>query len=156
MIKIIRKISTVQRSTAFLTALVLMLSACSPDKDVKSAIRIKAKDNLNFAGLTYAVQNSVVTVKGRCATKESKSKAIAEIKDIHPVDSVIDQIEIKPFSIDSSLALKQEIDSIIVKYPSVMAEVTHGKVRLSGKTARKKLPELYASVQKVLNKGTYH
>lgn len=94
------------RQLAYLIIFTLMLSACEKDKSLKSAIWVNAKDNLNFANLSYKVENAVVTLKGRCASAESKSKAIAQIKDIWLVDSVIDQIQLQSFSPNPHLKLK--------------------------------------------------
>ena len=134
-----------------MASIYLIATGCSRDEGIKGAIRIKAKDNLYFAGVMYSVDHSIVTLTGKCPTKESRDKVALAVKDIGKVDSVINQITLGAVSIDNSLVLKQKLDSVLVKYPQIVADVNKTKVRLTGRLPSKNEPELFATVRGLLD-----
>ena len=121
------------------------IMSCKPesiDKDIKTQLAVKAKTELNYAGLQYTVSNGILTLGGKCPTEKAKNELIREVEGIAGVKQVIDQIQIAPVLIGTDYALKSAVDSVLAKYPSAMAHVQDSSVTLTGQVKAKQLQNL--------------
>jgi len=113
-----------------------MMSGCREgirDEEIKADLTMKAKEDLNFAGVQFYVENAQVTLSGSCPTLKSRALLIQKIKAIHVVDTIINNLEIAPVVLTTTFGLKQDVDSILSKYPTVTALVTDSIVVIKGK-----------------------
>ena len=113
-----------------------MMSGCREgirDEEIKADLTMKAKEDLNFAGVQFYVENAQVTLSGSCPTLKSRALLIQKIKAIHVVDTIINNLEIAPVVLTTTFGLKQDVDSILSKYPTVTALVTDSIVGIKGK-----------------------
>lgn len=121
--------------------LILMMAFCgckTPDKDIHADIAGKAKEDLNFAGLQYTVDNGVVNVTGNCPSLDAFKKVKQKMSNIHVVKAVNYNVTIAPVVMDMSTPVKSKVDSILSNYPQVMAVVNPSEVTLKGKTTLQK------------------
>jgi osmotically-inducible protein OsmY len=137
---------------AALSFLVLPMVSCNQqarDKEIKADITVKAKEDVNFAGVQFTVENGRVTLLGSCPTLKSRAMLRQKLKTIHVIDSVDDRLQIAPVTIGSSFAVKQQVDSVLASYPTVTATVSDNAVALLGSISKKELGKLLESVGKV-------
>jgi hypothetical protein len=128
------------------------LLACSQaklDKEIKADLVTKAKTDVNFAGVSYTVDEGVVTLTGACSSAKAKSEAEKTVKSINIVKSVNNQIVIAPVIMNADFPLKQSVDSILATYPSVQANVAQQMVTLTGKTTTQEVDKLLPAIQKL-------
>jgi osmotically-inducible protein OsmY len=137
---------------AALSFLVLPMVSCNQqarDQEIKADITVKAKEDVNFAGVQFTVENGRVTLLGSCPTLKSRAMLRQKLKTIHVIDSVDDRLQIAPVTIGSSFAVKQQVDSVLASYPTVTATVSDNAVALLGSISKKELGKLLESVGKV-------
>ena len=126
-----------------------MMSGCREgirDEEIKADLTMKAKEDLNFAGVQFYVENAQVTLSGSCPTLKSRALLIQKIKAIHVVDTIINNLEIAPVVLTTTFGLKQDVDSILSKYPTVMALVTDSIVVIKGKVKDQERGKLLRSL----------
>jgi hypothetical protein len=141
---------------AFCLAIPAMIG-CSQqarDQQIKADITVKAKEDVNFAGVRFTVQNSRVTLMGSCPTFHSKSMVKQKLSSIYIIDSVVDRLQIGPVTMGTSFAVKQQVDSILASYPTVIAAVSDDSVALIGSVPQKDLSKLLESVGKLVANTT--
>lgn len=119
------------------------------DKEIKADITVKAKSNLNFAGVNYTVNKGVVTLTGKCPSEYAKEEIEGAIKSINIVKSFIDSIKVAPVTITTDQPLKQAVDSLLMNYAAVDAEVSNDTVTLMGKANRRDFAELMQKMKKL-------
>jgi osmotically-inducible protein OsmY len=137
---------------AALSFLVLPMVSCNQqarDQEIKADVTVKAKEDVNFAGVQFTVENGRVTLSGSCPTVKSRAMLRQKLKTIHVIDSVDDRLQIAPVTIGSSFAVKQQVDSVLASYPTVTATVSDNAVALLGSISKKELGKLLESVGKV-------
>lgn len=126
-----------------------MMSGCREgirDEEIKADLTMKAKEDLNFAGVQFYVENARVTLSGSCPTLKSRALLIQKIKAIHVVDTIINNLEIAPVVLTTTFGLKQDVDSILSKYPTVTALVTDSIVVIKGKVKDQERGKLLRSL----------
>lgn len=126
-----------------------MMSGCREgirDEEIKADLTMKAKEDLNFAGVQFYVKNAQVTLSGSCPTLKSRALLIQKIKAIHVVDTIINNLEIAPVVLTTTFGLKQDVDSILSKYPTVTALVTDSIVVIKGKVKDQERGKLLRSL----------
>lgn len=126
-----------------------MMSGCREgirDEEIKADLTMKAKEDLNFAGVQFYVENAQVTLSGSCPTLKSRALLIQKIKAIHVVDTIINNLEIAPVVLTTTFGLKQDVDSILSKYPTVTALVTDTIVVIKGKVKDQERGKLLRSL----------
>ncbi|WP_320463080.1 BON domain-containing protein [Pedobacter sp. CFBP9032] len=132
----------------------LMMSGCREgirDEEIKADLTMKAKEDLNFAGVQFYVENAQVTLSGSCPTLKSRALLIQKIKAIHVVDTIINNLEIAPVVLTTTFGLKQDVDSILSKYPTVTALVTDSIVVIKGKVKDQERGKLLRSLGELSN-----
>lgn len=140
----------------------LAVQGCSQqslDKEIKADITSKAKEDINFAGVMFVVEKGRVTLSGSCPTAKSREMVKQKLRTIHVVDSVEDHLILAPVTLGPSFAIKQEVDSVLAKYPAVTAAVSDSAVLLIGKIKNADLNKLLPSLQKIhanVNTGRLH
>jgi len=128
------------------------LASCSQeqtDKEIKADITVKAKSNLNFANVNFTVDKGVVTLTGKCPSEQNKEHIEATIKSISIVKGIIDSIQIAPVTITADQPLKQAVDSVLMDYANVDANVSNDTVTLMGKAKKQELTKLMQQMKKL-------
>lgn len=153
-IKICKHYITRKRSVAAICIIAAMLSfaGCSQqskDKEIKADITTKTKTDVNFAGVSYTVNNGIVTLTGNCPTAKSKSDAEATIKGINIIKGINNQIQIAPVELTADFTLKQSVDSVLAAYPAVKADVAQQVVTLTGQTKKQEVNKLIPAIDKL-------
>lgn len=131
-----------------------MMSGCREgirDEEIKADLTMKAKEDLNFAGVQFYVENAQVTLSGSCPTLKSRTLLIQKIKAIHVVDTIINNLEIAPVVLTTTFGLKQDVDSILSKYPTVTALVTDSIVVIKGKVKDQERGKLLRALGELSN-----
>lgn len=129
-----------------------LLSACSQrarDKEIKADITIKAKEDVNFAGVHFTVDNGIVSLWGNCPTEKSRDFLLQKLSTIHVIKSVEDRIMIGPVSLGSDFNTKLQVDSVLASYPGVAAVLSGNGLRLIGKVGSAELPKMLEALSKI-------
>jgi hypothetical protein len=129
-----------------------VLKGCSQqakDKELKADVTLKAKDDVNFAGLHFFVEKGVVKLFGSCPTSKSRELIKQKLSTIHVIDSLEDHLVIAPVTLGPSFALKQQADSVLAQYPTVAASVSDTAITLLGEIEYSALQKLLPAMQKV-------
>lgn len=131
--------------------------ACNPpniDKEIKSDITLKAKDDINFAGVYYTVENRNVTLWGNCPTEKSRNLVKQKLSTIHVIKGVNDRILIAPVTVGSNFTMKRQVDSVLAEYPGLSTVISGTALKVVGKVDKKYLQKLHTSLrdQNNLNK----
>ena len=128
----------------------------SIDQDIKTQLALKAKTELNYAGLQYTVNAGTVTLGGRCPTPKAKSEVVRSVKDIAGVKQVVDQIQVAPLLIGTDYALKSAVDSVLAKHPLALAVVRDSVVTLTGQVEEKQLQNLLSGLSGLYPKQVHN
>jgi len=150
--KFLMKVTNYLTSHFVLAAWVMLQVACTPnirDAELKADITVKAKADVNFAGVLFTVEKRTVTLWGSCPTNRSRETIIKQLRTIHMLEGIEDHLRIAPVILGSSFTLKQQVDSVLSTYPSVAASVSDTLVILEGKINNKDLERLLPSVIKL-------
>ena len=132
---------TQKRIATFLFA-AAFITSCTADKDIKADIAQKAKNDINFAGVTYTVKDEVVTLSGNCPSVKSRLKVWQAVKDVTVVKEIINRVQISPVLLNDDFDLQQAADSILAGYPQAQATVKNHVVILDGKATKKDMDSL--------------
>jgi hypothetical protein len=141
-----------QKAFLWMCFAIPILEGCSQqakDKEIKADITIKAKDDVNFAGLQYFVKNGIVKLFGNCPTTKAREMVKQKLSTIHVIDSLEDHLVIAPVILNSSFAIKQQADSVLATYPMVAASVSDTAIVLVGEIEYSNLQKLIPAMQKV-------
>ena len=142
------------KTYAFLTTF-LLITACSSyerDKQIKADLTIKAKEDVNFAGLNFTVEDRHVNIWGICPTQRAKKEVIRKLSTIHVIKGIHAQLIVAPLKIDTNFALKQQMDSLLAGHPGLWSELTGLSIIIKGKAKEKQLPQLLNSIHKTIPK----
>ncbi len=134
------------------TLLLTGILSCSPQKidiAIKEDITVKAKEDINFAGVQYVVDKGTVTLTGSAPTMEAKQELASTVKGIAGVREVRNLVGIGPVVIDEDFPLQQSVDSVLKKYSNVQAQVENRHVLLLGQAAKQDIPELIKSIEQL-------
>jgi len=135
-----------------LTLCITSALSCSPqmkDRAIKEDITTKAKDDINFAGMNYTVENGVVSLSGYAPTADAREKAASTIKRIAGVKQVNNMVAIAPVVLDHDFPLKQSVDSVLMKYSKAQAHVEEGHVVILGKASKEEADKLLKALDKL-------
>lgn len=132
-----------------LVLLQVVVQSCTPsDADLKADLITKSQREINFTGVSFLVENGVVTINGSCPSEVAKTTVEKTVKGVHGVKEVISNITIAPVTIGTDHQLKQGVDSVLMKYPMVQAVVLDSIVTLNGKAQDiKKSDELLTAIK---------
>jgi hypothetical protein len=132
-----------------LAAVLMLQVSCTQhikDAELKADITVKAKADVNFAGVRFTVENRIVTIWGNCPTPRSKETVLQQLGTIHMLEGIVNHLRIAPVTLGSSFTLKQQVDSVLSAYPTITAAVSDTVVILEGKIKNKDLERLLPSV----------
>jgi osmotically-inducible protein OsmY len=116
---------------ALITA--VALAGCqTSDEEIRADIATKARKDLSFAGLQYTVQNGAVSFNGSVPSQKAFNQIKQAIRNIHVIKSVNYKVGIAPLMLDTLTQVKMQVDSILAKYPQVIAEVRPAGITLRG------------------------
>ena len=123
-----------------------MVSCRQKDVTIKSDLVTKAKEDKDFTGVTFMVENGIVTLNGECPTEKAKSSVEKTVKDLYGVKDVVNNIRIAPVVIGLDLLLKESVDSVTKKYASVEALTKDSIVFLNGRIEKDKVEKLMTAL----------
>ena len=126
--------------------MLIALTACTGDADIKADLATKATSQMEFAGVMFTVTKGVVTLNGACATEKAKSTVETTTEKIPGIKQVINNIAVAPVVIGTDHQLKQGVDSVLKKYPNVQSLTRDSIVSLSGSVASDKLQPLMQGI----------
>ena len=129
--------------------LLLGCGQAAKDQSIKADLTVKAKEDVNFAGVHFSVEKGIVTLTGSCPTGKSIEMVKQKIKSIHVIDSIVDHLVIAPVTLGPSFNIKQQVDSVLAKYPAVIASVSDTAVVLTGKVKETERNKMVAAVGKI-------
>jgi hypothetical protein len=132
---------------------ILSCNQQTKDKGIKEMIASAAKEEIAFAAVNYSVANGVVTLSGHCATDEERSKVETTVKQTAGVKQTINQIMISPVTLDGEHLLKQSVDSVVMKYPTVNAVVQDSIIYLQGQGPSKDIKKIRTDLASLGAKG---
>jgi len=115
------------------------LAGCSRekmDKAIKADITVKSKTEIAFAGVSFTVEKGVVNLSGVCPSEKTKQTVESIVRKVAGVKNVVNSIAICPVVIDTDPALKQSVDSALMKFNLAEARVSNNSVLLTGKVKR--------------------
>ncbi|WP_207496924.1 BON domain-containing protein [Aridibaculum aurantiacum] len=128
-------------------AFACFLVACTNDQAIKADLTAKAKEDKNFLGVRFTVQDKVVNLTGAVPTSEGKTALVQKVEKVHGVKSVVDQLQIAPVVFGTDYMLKQNVDSILQNYPGLQAIVQDSIVVLEGTVPKDKATKVVAAIQ---------
>jgi len=140
---------TTRNFKILLLGVTAIIAGCTTDKDIKADLAQKAKNDVNFAGVSYTVENKVVTLSGICSSVKAGQKVLQTVKDIHVIKGIIDRVQISPVTLNEDFSLQQAADSMLAVYPQVQATVKNHSILLSGKATKKDIDSLTAAAKRL-------
>lgn len=132
-----------------LFAIALLLSiavSCNnkpDDKQIQDNVTKQLQDNKDYAGVNSSVKDGVVTLNGMCEGDNCAAEIEENIKNVDGVKKVENNI-VKDNSTD--LTMRTSVQSIVVKYPGVQADVSSGVITLRGSIERDNLQSLMSDL----------
>lgn len=129
--------------SAFL--IVLSFASCSSkpsDGEIRAMVSLKAKEEMNFAGVNYSVSKGVVTLTGSCPSEKGRTTVEQEVSKIFGVKEVINETNIAPVVLDTDFPLKQAVDSILMKTAAIEGVVEDSIIYLRGVAKNSELKEI--------------
>ena len=126
------------------------------DQDIKTQLALKAKTELNYAGLQYTVNGGTVTLGSRCPTPKAKSEVLRSVKDIAGVKQVVDRVRVAPLLIGTDYTLKSPVDSVLARHPLALARVQDSVVTLTGQVDEKQLQNLLSGLSSLYPKQVHN
>ncbi len=121
----------------------------SQDRDIRGAIAAKTKTDIHFAGVQYTVKDGVVTLVGTCPTLKAKEQVLKTLRGIRVIKDVKDELRIAPLVLDSTLVFRQAVDSVLARYPYVLAKVSDSAIALQGEVMSGELAGLAKALKQV-------
>ncbi len=149
---IIQKQPQIKLYICFLFMLIAICTSCSQanqDKHIKADLTAKAKNDLNFAGVNYTVNNGMVILTGNCSSAKSKAEVEQTVKGINIIKGIDNRIVIASVVINADFPLKQAVDSVLKTYPQVQATVNKNIILLEGKAEKKDIGKLLLGLNKL-------
>ncbi len=113
------------------------------DKQIQDNVTKQLQDNKNYAGVNSTVKDGTVTLSGKCEGDNCVSDIEKNIKGVDGVQKVENNI-IKDNSTDETM--RTSVQSIIIKYPEVQADVAAGVIVLRGSIDRGNLQSLMSAL----------
>jgi hypothetical protein len=131
-------------------ALFSVVAGCSQkvmDRDLKADITIKAKSEIDFAGVVFTVSEGVVALSGNCPTEKARASVEEKVKGIAGVKEVENRIAVAPLALTADFPLKQSVDSVLKKEPKAFALVADSTVTLKGQVEKDKVGDILKGLQ---------
>ena len=136
------------------TLLIVSCNSYEKDKQIKADLTIKAKEDVNFAGVNFTVKNLDVKIWGNCPTYKSKMAILQKLGTIHVIKHIDDQLAIGPLYLGQDHGLKLLADSLLAKHPESWGVITDQNVILKGNVKEKQLPKLLKAIHQQIPERT--
>jgi hyperosmotically inducible periplasmic protein len=133
--------------------LCLGCSQSAKDRDLRDLITNQLKEEAAIDRVSVSVSNSVVTLGGTCLSDLERHKAESIAKRTAGVKEVVNQIALVSEASSSDRLLKQAVDSVLKKYPTVQAAVRDSVIFLQGTIGSKKAQKLFNALQYLNARG---
>lgn len=133
--------------------LCLGCSQSAKDRDIRELITNQIKEEVAIDGVSVSVSNSVVTLGGTCLSDQDRAKAESIARRTAGVKEVVNQIAVAPGAGNGDRLLKQAVDSVLKKYPTVQAAVRDSVIFLQGTIGSKKAQKLFNALQRLNARG---
>lgn len=137
------------KSHWLLLVFAVALGSCSQagkDKDIKGNLAVTAKEEIGFAGVKYVVADGVVHLSGFCPSEQMKMEVADQVEKLTGVKGVVNNIEVAPVVLTADLDLKQSVDSVLMDYARVQADVADSIVFLQGEVKREQAQNLLKAI----------
>lgn len=125
---------------------ILSCSSKPDDKEIQENVTKHLQIDKNYAGVTSTVNEGVVTLSGMCEGNDCVTDIEKDVAGITGVSKVENNIS-KDNSTD--MTMRTSLQSILIKYPGVQAEVTFGVIVLRGTIDRDNLEPLMSDLTKL-------
>lgn len=116
-------------------------------------ISVTAKEEPAFAGVNYTVENGEVTLRGNVPSEMERDKIANKVKEMAGVNDVVNDIIIAPIVLNTDYVLKKSVDSVLKKYPTVLATVQDSVIMVEGTIGSRKAQKLFNALQSLKAKG---
>ncbi len=125
---------------------IVSCSSKPDDKQIQENVTKHLQDNKNYKGITSTVNEGIVTLTGMC---EGDNCVTAIEKDVAGIKGVL-KVE-NNISKDNStdMTMRTSLQSILIKYPGVQADVTSGVIVLRGTIDSDNLQPLMSDLTKL-------
>jgi hyperosmotically inducible protein len=125
---------------------IISCSNKSDDQQIQDNVTKQLQDNKNYAGVNSTVNEGVVTLSGMCEGDDCVTaieKDVAGIKGVLKVENNISKDN------STDMTMRTSLQSILIKYPGVQADVTSGVIVLRGTIDRDNLQPLMSDLTKL-------
>jgi len=123
--------------------IVLTVAGChTSDQEIRADIAGKARQDLNFSGLSYTVRGGVVEFRGRCPSERAFAQIKQKISNIHVIETVHYHVTIAPVVLDTATLVKLQADSLLAQYPEVTAQIHTTGLTLKGNVSASQKEQL--------------
>lgn len=137
------------RRNIFIISLIILFAGCkASDHEIRADIAGKAKQDLNFSGLSYSVQNGVVNVTGRCPSDKAFADVQQTLKGIHVIKAIHYKVSILPVVLNEWTPTRLKVDSLLAKYPGVAIQTDPDGLTLKGSLSLKAKSQLISELNK--------
>jgi hyperosmotically inducible protein len=141
-----KKIIQVLSFSLFLMFLISSCSSKPDDKQIQENVTKYLQANKNYAGVTSTVDEGIVTLSGMCEGNNCVTAIEKDVAGIAGVSKIENNIS-KDNSTD--MTMRTSLQSILIKYPGVQAEVTYGVIVLRGTIDSDNLEPLMSDLTKL-------
>ncbi|RYD75869.1 MAG: hypothetical protein EOP55_12585 [Sphingobacteriales bacterium] len=141
---------TCKQSLLLALTIFMMATGCNSyqrDQQIKADITMKAKEDVNFAGLHFTVNERKLTIWGNCPTTKSKLAVLQKLKSIHVIKTIDEHIMICPVLISDNFSLKQQTDSILAKHPQAWADLKGNTITVYGRLKAQTVSDVFNAIQ---------
>ena len=125
---------------------IVSCSSKPDDKQIQENVTKHLQDNKNYKGITSTVNEGIVTLTGMCEGDNCVTaieKDVAGIKGVSKVENNISKDN------STDMTMRTSLQSILIKYPGVQADVTSGVIVLRGTIDSDNLQPLMSDLTKL-------
>jgi len=129
-----------------ISILLFLMTSCNEkntDEDIQENVTKQLKDNKKYTGVNFTVKDKVVTLTGMCEGDNCAADIEIKVNNINGVEKVINNTTSNN---STDFTLRTSVQSIIIKYPGVQADVADGNVVLRGNIDGVILPNLMSNL----------
>lgn len=125
---------------------IVSCSSKPDDKQIQENVTKHLQNNKNYAGVTSTVNEGIVTLTGMCEGDNCVTaieKDVAGIKGVSKVENNISKDN------STDMTMRTSLQSILIKYPGVQADVSSGVIVLRGTIDSDNLQPLMSDLTKL-------
>ncbi len=131
----------------FLSLLIASCNSNPNDEDILKDVNDSLQAGKNTQTVNAAVKNGTVTLNGTCEGDDCVAEIEDKIRNVDGVKTIQNNVSMAPQ--DTDLTLRTQVQSIIINYSGVQAEVANGIVVLRGTIDRGQLQPLLSELNDV-------